>query len=666
MKKYWILFLLCPLFTFAQNLVRTYKNLENGKRLYGYADRFYAKTIIACEYDSTVDFTEGMGKVIRNGKFGFVNNTGKLSIPCTYDSADSFNEGLALVKKNNTYFFIDKSGVNVFKKTFVYAKSFQNGMAQVTNADDKIGYINKTGVLVVDYKYDKAFDFGNNLASVLSANQTNWQAINTKGEVVFTFSNEIKQVLGTFKDGNVQVAIDKGKTFVNTNNQIISTKSFANVEDFTNNRAIVSEVSKNNYLNGLINKDGKLIVEAKYSYLEATIKPGIYYYSKVPTTSKEFDGFGLLDSIGNEITKPSYANFTWLNDTTVLCKNIARYTPKKWQIVNLKGKEMLSIAQEKYYFTIAETDTLLSLYTDFGRSGLGFSLYHTKNGLLVNLYAGMVSVFSKQKLIIAEAYQYHNGYIMNFSGRKILDSIKVETLNKNYDDKQSFPFLLIKKASSYNCQLYNMVKQQFVNDKLEFGTDFYQYPNKYSHGLLAIKQDGKWGFMDSTGKIIIKPQYEKAGDFSDGWAVVTKRFTDPNKYPDTYSVYIDTKGKEMPGIKANSSYASDYKEGFAFYITGSYDKTALYYIDNKGKQIFKAENTDFFKQGNFSNGMAAVCNNSGKYGYINSKGELAIAYQYDLPKGKEYPFAIEFNENGFATVYKNGKAIRIDKMGKEY
>ena len=34
--------------------------------------------------------------------------------------------------------------------------------------------------------------------------------------------------------------------------------------------------------------------------------------------------------------------------------------------------------------------------------------------------------------------------------------------------------------------------------------------------LYPIVQEGKWGFMDKAGKVVIRPQYECAWDFTDG------------------------------------------------------------------------------------------------------------------------------------------------------
>ena len=42
-----------------------------------------------------------------------------------------------------------------------------------------------------------------------------------------------------------------------------------------------------------------------------------------------------------------------------------------------------------------------------------------------------------------------------------------------------------------------------------------------SDELFPVKQKGKWGYFDKTGKIIIKPQFDDAGNFYEGLASVS-------------------------------------------------------------------------------------------------------------------------------------------------
>jgi len=70
----------------------------------------------------------------------------------------------------------------------------------------------------------------------------------------------------------------------------------------------------------------------------------------------------------------------------------------------------------------------------------------------------------------------------------------------------------------------------------------------YSEGLALIEKDGKYGYIDPTGKIIIKPQFELAYNFLEGFALVKKggkwgcidktgRITFKPQFDDDYDAY---------------------------------------------------------------------------------------------------------------------------------
>ena len=70
---------------------------DNGK--YGFIDKT-GKEITPCIYYSAGDFSEGLASVSEDGKAGFIDKTGKFIIPCIYDYAFNFSEGLARVQKD--------------------------------------------------------------------------------------------------------------------------------------------------------------------------------------------------------------------------------------------------------------------------------------------------------------------------------------------------------------------------------------------------------------------------------------------------------------------------------------------------------------------------------------------------------------------------------------
>ena len=56
----------------------------------------------------------------------------------------------------------------------------------------------------------------------------------------------------------------------------------------------------------------------------------------------------------------------------------------------------------------------------------------------------------------------------------------------------------------------------FVSDKSTIIVDaIYEDAGGFSNGYAAVKTNGKWGYIDSTGKTILEPQYQLASPVSD-------------------------------------------------------------------------------------------------------------------------------------------------------
>jgi hypothetical protein len=55
---------------------------------------------------------EGLAAIVGDGKWGFIDNTGKLAVPLTYDYAFSFSEGMAAVNRRDKWGFISVNGAS--------------------------------------------------------------------------------------------------------------------------------------------------------------------------------------------------------------------------------------------------------------------------------------------------------------------------------------------------------------------------------------------------------------------------------------------------------------------------------------------------------------------------------------------------------------------------
>jgi hypothetical protein len=171
-----------------------------------------------------------------------------------------------------------------------------------------------------------------------------------------------------------------------------------------------------------------------------------------------------------------------------------------------------------------------------------------------------------------------------------------------------------------------------------FGFCYAQTNSKPENPLFQIIENGKTGFINSTGQVIIQPAFRSAGDFSEGLAHA--------RINGTYG-YIDRTGNFL--IQPQFDYAMPFSEGLALV----YKAGVPFFINKKGEKEFES---NFDDMGSFKNGRAVVRAKSGKQGYINKQGKLFIDTVYEVIK----PFV-----SGLAVVWnpKQSQAGVIDTLG---
>ena len=95
-------------------------------------------------YNEEAFFCYGLTYVMLDGKFGFIDTTGKVIVPIIYDWVSIFLEELAAVYLDGKWGFVDTTGEVAIPIIYEKAGSFNNGRAMVV-LDDEIFYINKQG-----------------------------------------------------------------------------------------------------------------------------------------------------------------------------------------------------------------------------------------------------------------------------------------------------------------------------------------------------------------------------------------------------------------------------------------------------------------------------------------------------------------------------------------
>lgn len=136
----------------------------------------------------------------------------------------------------------------------------------------------------------------------------------------------------------------------------------------------------------------------------------------------------------------------------------------------------------------------------------------------------------------------------------------------------------------------------------------------YGQGNLLYKfksENGKYGFLDKTGKIKIKAEYLNVGDFSEGLCYASKEIIKKGyKF-----IFIDTLGNKAFDIKDNFP-ETEFSEGFA--RISSFEEH--WFVNRNGINEFGKTWKD--GHGEFKNGIAYVSDKEFSDFYpINTKGE---------------------------------------------
>jgi hypothetical protein len=103
--------------------------------------------------DVVLPSSEGLRVIKRDGKFGFIDDRGRLRIANRYEDASSFSEGLAAIKIRGKWGFINREERIVIQPAYEAVSSFSKGVAHVRQKG-KFGLLQANGTLVLPTRYD--------------------------------------------------------------------------------------------------------------------------------------------------------------------------------------------------------------------------------------------------------------------------------------------------------------------------------------------------------------------------------------------------------------------------------------------------------------------------------------------------------------------------------
>lgn len=196
----------------------------------------------------------------------------------------------------------------------------------------------------------------------------------------------------------------------------------------------------------------------------------------------------------------------------------------------------------------------------------------------------------------------------------------------------------------------------------------------FAEGLAPVRYGGKWGYIDRTGAFRIAPQFDSAESFSEGLAAVCFN-ADETKKPSTLELllsglsekcgFVDRAGRLV--IEPQFDAAGRFSEGLAPVrvgpnekVLGDPDAGKWGYVDKTGRLALPLQ---YAHADEFSEGLAAVRVGK-KVGFIDASGALVIEPRFEWASGFRGGLALAaLGETKYYWPYKGLSVLGIGLKG---
>lgn len=476
------------------------------------------KVVETIEEDPYEYFTLSQGELV-----GVVDRHGDMIIEPKYMSVYIPNHAkdvFVCFTDENTYAVLDKSGKDIFTNyTSVYPIIISDTTLEMEK--NVLSYEENGKYGLIDYD-------GKKLTNAIY-------------ESVASLKNK-PGCIQVKKDGLYGVVDSTGKTIIEPKyNSVKGDEYSTEREGYLKTGYIVSEKTNTGIIYGYINFEGKMLIEPEYEsitrcleyedeevYLvfmqngkkgvikdsKIIIKPryqSVVYYdvSNIFIVCKN-KKYGFYNNDGDEILKPDYPSYSVAGNYISVKdeKGDMMLYDIHGNVVNTNTYKSITetnnpsyfIAQDEqgYYSIISKDFQIGNKYTSITYAFDNFFIFTTEDNLygVIDVYAGL-EIAPEYDVIIAlenvNALEARKGITVDIYSKKIekvltMEDAVVEAVNKDY------------------VSIYSDTELKYINNvgELVSNTEVYKDLKLYSYQA----DDGKWGFADKSGNIVVDCKYD--------------------------------------------------------------------------------------------------------------------------------------------------------------
>jgi hypothetical protein len=315
--------------------------------------------------------------VAQGKKCGYIDKTGRLVIPFIFDDAEDFSEDLAAVEVKDKWGYIDKTGKFVIPPRFLSSFPFSSGMALVVlrrfpkdnYTMHKLGYIDRSGKVVIQLKealdsrslhviHEELF-FSEGLVSVTQNNKVGFRDKTGKLIIPPRYDDA-----GPFSGGLAAVSIDGKYGYIDRSGKMVISPRFKEAGPFCEGLASVT-VDGNQ--GGYIDTSGKLVIKEEESEVGRAFSEGL------AAVRGKNNKYGFIDKTGVFVIQPQFDRAGDFSEGLAAVQQLDEHWPSNLAYINPKGEIVI---QSKSTFPNSPTRVEFDLHTyrfcgGVARVGLG-------------------------------------------------------------------------------------------------------------------------------------------------------------------------------------------------------------------------------------------------------------------------------------------------------
>ena len=455
---------------------------------WGFIDTF-GNEIIKADYDFVQDFNND-NAICKKEKWGVINSQNQSILDFEYKGISNAAEFLKIGVANRKPVFYNNKGNTIIDWGYERFTTFSEGFCAVRKKG-KWGYVNQKGDEIIACEYQSANSFSDGVAAV--QDEKGWFFINKEEEVILDLRNKPFKEIGNFSNGLCWFKVSNGNKnlygYINKDGKEVIQRKFSKAFDFEYGRARVAFKRKT----GLIDTKGNFVMfPKKYDLVFPFNEHGV---AKVQVDN--MGDFGLIDLEGNELAPCKYLKINEYNE------GVAKMVVAKRGIgfLDTLGNEVIP----PIYRSVGEFSE--GLVTVQNEHSYQWQYVDANNKLAFNGEFSMASPFQNGIAIVKNIMDDAlTNYIIDRTGKKIENNTKdlVIHFSEGKYGNQRF----IKNAEG---EIVNTFCYFTTEDGKEIHPNTtYKSIEPFKNNISIVEdKDRKWGVINHKGFQVVPNKFNK-------------------------------------------------------------------------------------------------------------------------------------------------------------